>query len=230
MANLYDRLARQALTEALKGVSVTLSPARDVDPTGSVSLFCEPDPEQLETILPLGLIRRFLAQGPCAFELVHESPSVERLLASLSEALLRRTPLRWPARPDDPWLWLVCASRPNRTVSALGFQQERGWPRGVYASPPALRMRLVVTNELPRTVQTLLLRLLGAGKPWKGAVVELAEIGPSHPVGALMLPLIVRLHAECRRRAELGNREVEQFLADTRELYDAWSEKLGNRA
>ncbi len=88
-------------------------------------------------------------------------------------------------------------------------------------------MRLVVVNELPRTVETLLLRLLGSDKPWKGALSELGELGSSHPVGALMIPLIVRLHLDWRARAEPVAREVEDFLADTRELSDAWAEKLG---
>ena len=228
MVKLYDRLCREALTQALRGVSASFSPEHRVDSSGQrVALFCVPDPEQLEAIVPLGLVRRFLAQGPAAFEFFDEGPSVEELLTSLCKGLALRQPLRWPARPDEPWLWLICRTRPHRTFSKLAFEHERGWPRGIYASPAALRMRLVVVNELPRTVGTLLLRLLGSDKPLKGALTELGELGSSHPVGALMLPLIVRLHLEWRARAEPADRDVEHYLADTRDLSEAWAEKLG---
>jgi hypothetical protein len=225
MAKLHGSLCRQALTHALKGVSTSLLPEHGADSNGErVALFCVPDPGRLEAIVPLGLVRKFVAQGPAAFEFFQEGPSVEDLLTSLCKGLSLRQPRRWPARPDEPWLWLICGARPRRTFSALAFEPERGWPRGVYAGPAGLRTRIVVTNELPRTVETLLLRLLGSGAPWRGALSELGELGSSHPVGALMIPLIVRLHLEWRDRAEPGDREVERYLADTRALSDAFAE------
>jgi hypothetical protein len=224
MKRVYDRLAREALMQALRGGSRTLVADRVVG-ADSFDLFCEPDPGRLEESLPFGLVRRFLVQGPCALEIFHYAPSIPELLGSLQKAFDLRQNACWPPRSDEPWLWIICGHRPGGAWSPFALEPLRGFPRGVYATPAAYRMRLVLPNELPRTRDTLLLRLLGSGKPLQGALTELAELGASHPVGALMMPLIMRLHRECRALAEPPD-EVAEFLNDTRDFCEAWQEGL----
>jgi hypothetical protein len=225
MERVYDRLAREALMQALRGASRTLVADRVVG-ADSIDLFCEPDPELLEEPLPFGLVRRFLVQGPCAFEFFHHAPSIPELLNSLAKGFDLRDPACWPPHAEEPWLWIICAHRPSGAWSKFSLEAARGFPRGVYATPPAYRMRLVLPNELPRTLDTLLLRLLGSGKPLQGALTELDELGASHPLGALMMPLITSLYREYRALAE-SREDVARFLKETGGFCESWRQKLG---
>ena len=46
------------------------------------------------------------------------------------------------------------------------------WPPGCYDGAPAGTLRLVVISELPRTRDTLLLRMMGAGQTFRDAVAR----------------------------------------------------------
>ncbi len=221
---VYGRLAREALVRALRDGCRSLVENRRVGGE-RVALFCEPDPDRLEEPLRFGLVRRFLVQGPCAFEFFHRAPSIPELLASLDKAFELRRRASWSPRADEPLLWILCAHRPNAAWSKFSLEPARAFPRGVYAAPLAYGMHLVVPNELPRTLDTLLLRLLGSGASLRGALTELDELGPSHPVGALMMPLLVRLHHECLAlTAQRG--DVAPFLKDTCGFCEGWAQRL----
>jgi hypothetical protein len=69
-----------------------------------------------------------------------------------------------------PWLIVISQGRPDTVIEMYGCNQVRG---GVYEAVPGLQMRVVVLAELPRTRETLLLRLLGSGGLLKEALVDL---------------------------------------------------------
>jgi hypothetical protein len=222
MTRVYARLAAEALRQVMQGASATPVTTHELD--GRVALFGEPVPDRLESILPYGLARRLLAQGPAVIELFHTAPSIPDLLRSLRRGLELRSPAAWPPRPGEPWVWIFCGERPNGAFSKFGLDAERGFPRGIYATPSAYRLRLVVPNELPRTLDTLFLRLLGTGKPLRGALSELDELAPDHAVAKLMVPLVLRLNEECQG---VCDREAEAFERDTRAFCEARRARLG---
>lgn len=167
---------------ALRGASRELVPERELAPDAQrLDLWYVPERERLAALAPFGLLWRMAEEGPYAFELFHQAPSLHEVLSSLRKAFYLRQPAQLPPREDEPWLWIIAGGRPNQVLKPLGFRAETGWPRGVYAGPSGLRVRLVVTGELPRTPETLLLRILGAGKTLRLTKSELHEIGLEDP-------------------------------------------------
>lgn len=64
------------------------------------------------------------------------------------------------------------------------------WGAGVYFLHPFLRTAIVAINQLPRTEETLFLRLLGKGHTQKQAVDEVIAIDAKKPKRAAILKLL----------------------------------------
>jgi hypothetical protein len=129
------------------------------------------------------LLESIVREGPCAFEFFHQAPTLDEVLHSLRKILLLRPAARLAAGPDEPWLWIIAAGRPQQLLGPFGFEPDTGWPQGVYSAPRALRVRLVIVSELPEHPDTLLLRVLGAGATLRRAIRELRLLDPKEPVG-----------------------------------------------
>ena len=77
--------------------------------------------------------------------------------------------------PEDelPHLWILATSVSDNSLNFLGVKPKRGWCDGVYFSPDAFRTAIVSINQLPKTPDTLLLRLLGKGATQQQAINEI---------------------------------------------------------
>ena len=139
--------------------------------------------------------------------------------------LALRRPATLPPRPDEPWLWVIAAGRPDAALRALGFEGELDWPAGFYGTLQAFRMRLIVTSELPSTPETLVLRALGSGKTLRAALRELRELGLGHPVSRIIRPILLRLHFEQR---EVLDPLDQEFQMETHDFVREWEEKVKN--
>jgi hypothetical protein len=144
----------------------------------------------------------------------------------LRKVFFLRRPAGGPSRPAEPWLWIIAGGRPNQVLSSLELRPEPGWPAGFYRAAPALRLRLIVTGELPRTPDTLLLRALGAGKTLREAQRELRSAA-DHPVARIVTPLMIRLHIALQGNPEhQKDPQNREFLVATRDIYEAWQHKV----
>jgi hypothetical protein len=228
MRLVYDRLAKETLSAALGRASVLVTAEREIATHPQrLDLWCEPDHRRLPRLAPFGILRRIVAEGPCAFEFFHEAPSLDEMLGSLRKAFVLRAPAMLPPRSAEPWLWTIAAGRPTRVLPALGLGPAPGWPAGVYETLPGFRLRLVVTSELPRTLDTLILRVLGAGDTLRDAVRELRALGVAHPLGRIVTPILLKLHIEARDKPNQDRDPREQeFLMETEDIYEAWHQRV----
>jgi hypothetical protein len=87
-----------------------------------------------------------------------------------------------------PWLLVISQGRPATVLEVYGCKQIRD---GVYEAVPGLRMRIVVLAELPRTRETLLLRLLGSGRVLKDALADLWALPADAWEKSIATPLLV---------------------------------------
>jgi len=97
-----------------------------------------------------------------------------------------------------------------------------GWPAGIYAGPPLLWTRLVVVSELPVARDTLLLRLLGAGRVLKQAIAELKALEGEAPERTLALPILLRLRLEILADPVKQSNDDQEFLMNTQDIVDTW--------
>ncbi|MDM8558432.1 hypothetical protein [Candidatus Parabeggiatoa sp. HSG14] len=63
-----------------------------------------------------------------------------------------------------PHLWILATEASDNSLNALGGKSKQGWCEGIYFLADTLRTAIVSINRLPKTPETLLLRLLGKGE------------------------------------------------------------------
>ncbi len=106
----------------------------------------------------LGLLAR-LAMNPCLFELFSGAPSREDFYGCMRKFLQWRHAMLKRVRAAEVMCWMLCAARPTLALAALGFARDARYPAGVYTV--GWSFGVVILDELPRTQDTLMLRLLG---------------------------------------------------------------------
>ena len=162
----------------------------------------------------LGLLAR-LGAVPCIFELFSEGPSREELLACQRKLLQWRHALRKRHRDAEPMCWLLCAERPTLALQSLGFAADGETP-GIYRN--AYGLRVIVIDELPRTGDTVLLRLLGRDATREAALDALTSL----PLTPDRLDEIVGLFVHY---ATLSAPTEDPIMAVDLSRYYAWKEQ-----
>ncbi len=94
--------------------------------------------------------------------------------------------------------WALCAERPRLALESLAMKRDRRWPARVYAAPSAMPLRMIALAGLPRTMDTLLLRLLGRGNALKRANQDLLAARERSPMFDQVLGLMVQLFNQLR--------------------------------
>lgn len=136
------------------------------------------------------------------------------------------------ARGDHPKVlpvqWIVSSGRPASALRGLRFRRGavRRWGPGVYDGPPLTHTRLIVVAELAATRDTLLLRLLGAGRCLSRALKEVDALPEDAPERALTYPLLLKLRVEIPKDPAERTESDEEFIMATQDILDAYIEKL----
>jgi hypothetical protein len=95
-------------------------------------------------------------------------------------------------------------------LSGLRTIQKSDWLSGVHFLPDTLRTAIVAIHQLPPTLETLWLRLLGRGNVQSQAIIELQALPLNHPYQKATLELVYNLRENLRIN--------QQLEADDREL------------
>jgi hypothetical protein len=181
MRDPFDKLAKRLTRRAL-GPGGLVSLEHEVAPDAqAVDIWFEPDPTRAAERLRRGLLGRLMG-APSMIEPFHETPGIEHVRAVIHKqhALdrVRRAEARRERRPPPPFpqAWILSPGRPERVIAGYGFQPDRSAPPGLWIRRPADAVGLVVLRDLPRTRDTLLLRLMGEGGVLQAAIEELLEL------------------------------------------------------
>ena len=222
MRTPFDRLAKDLLKALLEPVCRTVTPEREVTADAQrLDLWCDPDPQRLPRLERLELLRRMLLDGACAFEFFHAAPSLDEVMSALRKALALRH-----SAADAVTLWIIAAGRPHRVFDELpSLRRLESWPAGVYGLDPGLGVRMIIANELPRSADTLLFRLLGARRTLRDALPELDRLPEDDALGRAARPLVVRLLSDARESLP-STPQLEEFVMETQEWYEKWQRDL----
>jgi len=181
MRDPFDKLAKR-LSRRVLGPGGHVSVEHEVAPDAqAVDIWFEPDPAREAERARRGLLGRLMG-APSMIEPFHVTPGLEHVRAVIHKqhALhrVRHAEARRERRPHPPFphAWILSPGRPERVIAGYGFQRAHGAPPGLWTRRPADAIGLVVLRELPKTRDTLLLRLMGAGEVLRVAIEELLEL------------------------------------------------------
>ncbi|MFS8067741.1 MAG: hypothetical protein ACMG6S_15360 [Byssovorax sp.] len=222
MRTRFDQFGKQMIRTALAARGPVETDAEVPADTRRIDLWFMPDPTLEPVSDDLGLLGRMTA-GPTTLELFHCTPSGEELAACLIKhgEFRHFLSLRKPP-PPIPTQWVISSGCPENGIEGLWLRPLNGWPAGSYEGPPLLWTRLLVVSELPVTRETLLLRLLGAGKVLKQAITELKALQAEASERTLALPILLRLRLEVPADPTKRTRDDQEFLMNTQDIVETW--------
>lgn len=180
MPKLHDLLCKHLLREALDPISAVEleKPVAPLDEQ-RIDVYCElraelPPPDALAH---LGLVRRMVEiERRCMIEPFSTIPQTESIDDNLRKKLNLHHGMKKAAKgaaAPKPVLWVLSPGRPQDVLHGYVGVPAVDWPSGFYRCAPELTMWIVVLSELPKTTETLLLRLLGPATMQLDALHEL---------------------------------------------------------
>jgi hypothetical protein len=204
--NALDLFAKDWLTEILGRGATTLKSRETVAAAQQADLYVIPDPARRAELRRAGLIGK-LCEMDCFVEACSIVPTLDvarelqrkqlalyhaaRRDADKAARRQRQTPTRVrPSAAGVPFPRLVVTSpgRPSSVLSEWGCRPLRP---GVHSAARGFNIRVVVISELPRTRETLTLRLLGRGRVFQEALDDLAAV-PHAWEASTALPLMLQ--------------------------------------
>ncbi|WP_437508337.1 hypothetical protein [Sorangium sp. So ce1099] len=188
-----------------------------------------PDPTRAALRAEFGLLGE-LAAEPCQFEVFYETPGPGELRGCIRKQLQWHHELERRAGGALPFprLCLLSSGRPATVLDAFGFAPVPGRP-GLYRTAPGWRVDLVVIAELPRTRETLLLRLLGARAVLRDAIREFAALPDDAWERSIALPWLVRLLFEIPHEASACaalDTEEEELVKEVQQWFEQLKQSL----
>lgn len=192
-----------------------------------------PDPARAALRAELGLLGA-LAAEPCQFEPFHDPPGPDELRDCVRRQLHRHQELkrRAGATVPVPRLCVLSSDRPTAVLDAFGFEPVPGRP-GLYRSAPGWRVEIVVFSELPRTRDTLVLRLLGARAVRRDAIRELAALPDDAWERDIALPWLARLGFETQVEPSAraaGDAEEEDIATEVHQWFEQLKQSIRDEA
>jgi hypothetical protein len=126
----------------------------------------------------------------------------------------RKTPL-------NPFLWILTPTFSDRLQREFCVRTKLDWGPGIYFLPNPDHTAIVVIHELPRTLETLWLRLLGRDRVQADAITELLALPPDHPYGLETLHHVTVLQANLRAR-QTRNKAIHEVIMSISTSYKKW--------
>jgi hypothetical protein len=234
----FDQLAKNLLRDALSRACSAETEVEVLAATQKIDVYTTPDPARAAELARMGLLGE-LAEQPCLFEPFHDTPTLRQLRRCLNKQhtwhheLERRAraaagasaaePGRdKPAAGEVPFPGLVVIGpgQPATVLDAYGCQPVRP---GVYQAVWGLALRVVVIAELPRTRETLLLRLLGSRRQFSQALADLADLPGDAWEQSVATPLLV--HFQLAGHGHPTNEE-DDVSAEIQAWFEDYQHKL----
>uniref|UniRef100_UPI003D1389F6 hypothetical protein n=1 Tax=Haliangium sp. TaxID=2663208 RepID=UPI003D1389F6 len=183
MHHPYDQRCKALLAAAFESVAEAEMERAVHVPPQRIDVAFEPKPGVRAP--ELGLLDRIVAEGPGMIEYYSHTVranDVEECQRKRHSYTHERRLAAKRHKPADPLLWIVSMGRPRKALKRYEAQVMEGWPTGCWRTREVDRTRFVVLNDLPETIETVLLRLLGRGRRFHRALAELMALPEEHPL------------------------------------------------
>ena len=212
----HDQFAKDILDETLGYIGAVNPDQKVPAEVREIDIYFTPNPDRSgysEYRNQLGLLGK-MAGTPALFEPFRNPITPDQVVSCLNKLfdvkadLARQAKRENPISNEVPWLWILTPTASDNLLN--GFKatgDEENWGEGIYFLGEHFRTGIVVIHRLPKTPETLWLRILGRGKVQEDALLSLAALPVDNPWRGNALELVYEL------RLNLGvNREQKSEL------------------
>jgi len=225
---IYDQFSKDCLEELLSlagKVEVDLKVASEVR---EIDVFFTPNPNQIETLKQLGTLGR-IGLTPAIIEPYRNPINTNEVRKCLKKSFDIEANLQRRARREGttaqslPTLWILSPTISDAVLNQFNAKPDlENWLPGIYFVAEGLRMVLVAIHQLPKTEETLWLRLFGRNQVQLQAIEELQQLPKENQFRDRILEIVANLIAILEvRREEQENLESEEgeFLMQLSTIY-----------
>ncbi len=236
---IHDQFAKDYLEELLAPFGEVLAPRRVAGEVREIDVWFVPAPEASERAsVNLGLLGRLMTSD-AAFEPFRNPVTPDEICSCLSKVLQVREKYQRDANRNKtklqeasyPKLWILTPTASAELLGGFHARIDENWLPGVYFLGEYLRTAIVVIHQLPRTPETLWLRVLGKGTVQKQAIDSLEALPENHPFRAIALDLLynLRKNLEITQASNEEDRELIMRLAPLYQQDRELAKKEGQR-
>ncbi|NEQ37513.1 MAG: hypothetical protein F6K40_15040 [Okeania sp. SIO3I5] len=189
----HDQFAKQHLEELLSSIGEVKAPREVRGEIRQTDVCFSPQPQLQGNLEELGLLGR-LATTSALFEPYRNPVTPDEIDSFLVKLLKFKREINRNnsciSLDDYPKLWILTPTASQNILN--GFQatlNEENWCSGIYFFGEYFRTAIVVIHQLPKTPETLWLRILGKDKVQTQAIDELKALpeGSPHRENTLLL-------------------------------------------
>ena len=226
---VHDQFAQEYLPQLFNDYGTVIPSANVKAEIRQVDVVFTPTNKVPTTPETLGLLGK-LAQQTCLFEIFRNAVQPHEIKTCVSKLLdYQNQQLRQAKREKTEFkaenlsmLWLISPTVSPRILTLCGATETEEFGKGIYFCSPIWNTGIVVVHQLPVTVSTLWLRILGRDKVQEKAIKELKSLSSTHPYRDDVLELIYNLLSIIeanRQKGEILGKEDQQFLMKLSPIY-----------
>ena len=228
---IHDQFAKQYLSELLSPLGV-VETSKDIHPEGrQIDVLFTPSSSNPERRQNLGLLGRLTAT-PALFEPFRNPITqsdvrtcIMKLFVLLAELEREENRTKIPVGEGKiPKLWILTpTASPNFLKSFSAVPSSKKDEQGIHYLSTSWNTAIVVIHQLPKTTETLWLRLLGRGTVQKQAVKELEALPRGNYLRKSVIELVkdlIALLAKRQNKEQDLDRDDEDLIMTLTQMYE----------
>ncbi|MEG3910025.1 flagellar assembly protein H [Microcoleus sp. w2-18bC1] len=225
----HDQFAKEYLQELLSPLGEVETSKNVTAEVREIDVWFQPTSfeSEYEYVQSLGLLGKMAATA-AIIEPFRNPVTAEGIFSCVVKLLNSRAELGRRANRENqrfeerqlPMLWILTPTASEALLNSFGFrtsEESEGWGRGIYFLSEVWRVGLIAIHQLPRTPETIWLRMLGRGRVQQGAIAELTAfpIDASIRANALQLLYILQenLQANTPTNPTMDDEDQELVMA-----------------
>ncbi|OAD18990.1 hypothetical protein THIOM_005398 [Candidatus Thiomargarita nelsonii] len=229
----HDQFAKQYLAELLE-------PLGHVEKTFEVSgvphfvdlCFTPSSAASGAAVETLGLLAR-LVSNACLLEPFRNQPNKGQVRDCILKLFSLHGELQRKAKREDnqyltdeelPFLWILTPTASEAIVEGFGATEAQDWCPGIYFLAKNLKTAIVAIHQLPKTKETLWLRILGKGRTQQQAIDELLDFPDDNMIRQFVQELLAIWRITLKIQDNLTEDEQE-LVMNLSPAYQQWREK-----
>ncbi|MBW4505105.1 MAG: hypothetical protein KME64_01080 [Scytonematopsis contorta HA4267-MV1] len=229
--NPFDQFSKQLFKEFLTPLGLVETNYEIPGEAKYVDIWFTPSTQPTIDRQDLGILSR-IAATPCLLEPYRKQPTEREIrsclgkLSHLEEYLQREAKQDEESIPEDelPRLWIIASSISDKLLNKLIATPDEAWLPGIYFPSKVFLTGFIAINKLPRTPETLWLRILGKGVIQQQAIDEVIALPKEDSKRSAALKLLAtwKISMEVSNEVDLEERELIMNLS---KAYLEWEQE-----
>jgi Domain of unknown function (DUF4351) len=216
----HDEFAKNFLDSLLSPLGTVAVSQQISSEVRYADVYFTPEPNATTTD-ELGLLAKLAAKS-VVFEPFRNSVKIPQIRACMSKLFDLHQALgkeakkeKQPELAEDslPMLWILTPTLSVPILEGFGAKLDlENWEEGVYLMPTHFKTGMIVIHQLPKTPESLWLRILGKGRVQEQAIQEVAALPVEHPQRDNVLDLLGNLKVILEARVNIEPEEQELIM------------------